>query len=713
MWSLTFTTPALLAGTAFIAVPLLVHLWLRPRPRRVSFPALALLRPALLSGQRARRVRNLWLLLLRCMLIAGAACLLAGPTCRPVGDSAAHTGPVAAVIIVDDSLSTRYPAADGEPLSRRIRARASTYARDAAHRPRGSALALVFADPRQPTVQLTSDLAGILATLRASGSGASHAVPLGAAFDKAAAILREARQENKEIAVFTDGASHSWADVTPALLGGIEDVSVRVFISAASHPTNLELAHADSLDERPGAGMILPMRIEVRTTGVGADVHLAVELDGAEVTRAGPLHIAADGASATELVVPPLAPGRHGLTCTLKPADHLDYDEVRYVAVDVRPRPVVWLVHSSDTPPDDSHQLILRNLLAPETLPSERQLIELRVLSVAETPAALAEARERQARPPLVILTGAATADAAVDSLLDLTRQGACLVLMADERDADVRTPSALWSMLSSEPPSVEDAPAVDRLKWMSDSPWAADEALSELTRAVVRRRVRITDLLPEAIVEARFTDDAPAIVRRPVGRGRLVALLTNATPAWSDMGIRAGGLLVWLHTLIDETAPVSSNVANLVAHEVSRRRFPALSALDRVTVQRVSGAERETTSCGLSDGLPETSWPTDDAGLYAIRTSAGVEVALYAVNWPNAESRLDPVTPDSIREVVGTADLSLDASEPGADTPGLAPAGWWSRWLSPSVLLGLLLVLLLLGEAAATGGGDIGTPRE
>ena len=66
---LTFAFPALLGGALVAGLPWLIHLILRPRPQRVRFPAVTLLRPVLIAGRRASKLRNLWLLAIRTLAI--------------------------------------------------------------------------------------------------------------------------------------------------------------------------------------------------------------------------------------------------------------------------------------------------------------------------------------------------------------------------------------------------------------------------------------------------------------------------------------------------------------------------------------------------------------------------------------------------------------------------------------------------------------------
>jgi hypothetical protein len=80
---MTFLHPALLFSLALVAVPVVLHLLLKARPKRLIFPALRLLQQRRLQNVRRLRLRQLWLLLLRMALIAALVLALARPSLPP------------------------------------------------------------------------------------------------------------------------------------------------------------------------------------------------------------------------------------------------------------------------------------------------------------------------------------------------------------------------------------------------------------------------------------------------------------------------------------------------------------------------------------------------------------------------------------------------------------------------------------------------------
>lgn len=83
--------PALLLGLVLTVVPIVLHLLLRARPKRMIFPALRLLQLRNRQNTRRMRLQHLWLLLLRMLVIAGLVLAIARPSLPPA-DYSLSTG---------------------------------------------------------------------------------------------------------------------------------------------------------------------------------------------------------------------------------------------------------------------------------------------------------------------------------------------------------------------------------------------------------------------------------------------------------------------------------------------------------------------------------------------------------------------------------------------------------------------------------------------
>src|SRR6185503_17997354 len=98
-----FVTPALLAGAALIAVPVVLHLIMRRESQLLKFPALRFVQQRRMVNQHRLRLRQFLLLALRCAIIALLAFALARPTLRGAGSAGKDGAAVATALVFDDS----------------------------------------------------------------------------------------------------------------------------------------------------------------------------------------------------------------------------------------------------------------------------------------------------------------------------------------------------------------------------------------------------------------------------------------------------------------------------------------------------------------------------------------------------------------------------------------------------------------------------------
>lgn len=102
---IAFLSPWVLLGTLLVAVPVIIHLVMRKKPKLLMFPALELLQQRRKTNLRKLRLRHLLLLLLRILLVALAALALARPLATNLPGVNAIGSPLGVVLIFDTSAS--------------------------------------------------------------------------------------------------------------------------------------------------------------------------------------------------------------------------------------------------------------------------------------------------------------------------------------------------------------------------------------------------------------------------------------------------------------------------------------------------------------------------------------------------------------------------------------------------------------------------------
>jgi len=113
---MNFLNPLFLFGLAAAAIPVLIHLFTRRKPREVRFPSLEFLAEVNQSEIRRLRLKQWLLLALRTLAVALLAMAMARPSMK---GGAAGRGAAASTLValVDVSGSMGAPDAEGRPLT--------------------------------------------------------------------------------------------------------------------------------------------------------------------------------------------------------------------------------------------------------------------------------------------------------------------------------------------------------------------------------------------------------------------------------------------------------------------------------------------------------------------------------------------------------------------------------------------------------------------
>ncbi len=132
---MTFLNLALLYGAGMIAVPIILHLIMRQKPKLLEFPALRFIQRRHDLNQRRLRLRHLLLLLLRAAAIALLAMALARPSIRFSHRFGSQEAPVAAALVFDAAPHMAISPRQEDPPGSRPGARPVALAATAAGKP--------------------------------------------------------------------------------------------------------------------------------------------------------------------------------------------------------------------------------------------------------------------------------------------------------------------------------------------------------------------------------------------------------------------------------------------------------------------------------------------------------------------------------------------------------------------------------------------------
>ncbi len=256
----------MLCGAGAIAVPIVLHLIMRQKPKLLEFPALRFIQRRHDHNQRRLRLRHLLLLLLRAAAIAMLALALARPSIKFSQRFGSQEAPVAAALIFDAAphmqyrrdKKTRLEAAQeiGQWLLQQLPPESQIAVCDSGMAPQS------FDADRGLSKQRIGNL-DIVPNPR----------PLTHIVGEAARVLEKSELQAKEIYVFTDLSRASWPAEDAAYLQDrlreISGVSVYLIDVGVTDPNNFALGDLNLSHQVVAAGASVDIQTEISCHGHG------------------------------------------------------------------------------------------------------------------------------------------------------------------------------------------------------------------------------------------------------------------------------------------------------------------------------------------------------------------------------------------------------------------------------------------------------------
>jgi hypothetical protein len=712
--SLSFLHPALLWGLAAAALPLLVHLFFRRRPRPTAFPAIDFILRARRETERRLRLRRLLLFLARTALLAAAALAIARPRAERPAEAAlaAARGPRATAVVLDASASMGYRLG-GRTLFER--AREDALEALASLGPDEPALAVVCGNAPPVAEAPSFDRAQVRRILESALPEGGHAdltACVGAAIQALGAAEAQASLA-KRLVVATDLAASAWRlDVPPPPVrtpGG--PVRPEVAILDAARGAALPNAAVTALEAEPDPAVgprgyrfsasvadwsgearpELPVQLRI---GTGAEARTAVRAFAALPA----------GGSVRKTLAHAFAQGGPATVSVSIPEDALPQDDARALALFV-PREVRALVVDGAPSPikyrDEAYYV--ETALASTGSPVRPRLVDADALPA-----------EDLSRYDVVFLLNVRSVGAKLGELQRFVAGGGgLLVALGDQIDPesyDRELPGLLPVPLHVVKTAAErGAPGAEaraaRLGEVSFDHPALSVFSGEAREGLLGSRFyRYALARPgsEARVLAAFDDGAPALLEGRRGQGRVLLFTSTLDRDWNDWPIRTSFLPAvqrlgaWLAGGLEDRRDPPSPVGR--PRPVRLPEGAALAAL-----LAPDGRERRPPASPgpREEGTEEVTFTPDLPGLWQVKVRVGgqerIDPALSFAVWPDGrESDTRRLEPAELTAYFGGAALARVEGEASA-AGGRREVPLWSLLLAVA-LLAFLLEGLLVG---------------
>jgi hypothetical protein len=660
---MSFATVLALLAALLVAAPIAAHMLRRRRAEERPFPPARLVPPTPPTARRRSMLEDRALFAVRALAVIALAVLGATPfvRCSRLTLARKAGASVALAVIIDDSLSMRAPFGEASARSPRRFDRSVEAARELLQglRP-GDAVAVVLAGaPARVALASTTNMAAVSSAIDAL-EVSDRSTDLDGAVRLSQDLLKGMAQADKRIVLFSDladgapsapplaalGDMTMWAPL-PELESARSDCAViradrsgrKVHVRVVCTPPLAgTTAEGPGNPESVGSAQAAPLESLAPLASKGRSIEVR---SGATVVQSSPLAARARIEDVT-LELPAEAPD--SLFVALTGEDAITEDDRAPVVAAGGALPIAIVVDVATThvatggpPPIEQAFAALELDAQARPLPAvpehEGDLNTYAALIVDDAPGFTPEVRRAIAAwiergGALLLLLGPRAAAAPLGASFDPLIPGVVRWAASPSPGIDLKSAAFVG-------PSAEGF---------------AD--LSPRGRAVIS-----PEALDGADVLARWADGAPFMIRRPMGRGAVMALTLPLSTEESDLVLRPAFL-----ALLDRF--VSTASARGGARRIDAGETWTFDGFKQVSVERVSydgPGERRSIPVSSSDGRLRASPPL--AGLYELTLEG--EKTTRAVAVPEREIDLRPrrIHSSARTEALGGVSSAVDVS--------------------------------------------------
>lgn len=696
---MSFLAPLFLFGAAAIIGPIIFHLIRRTTREKTPFSTLMFLEPTPPRITRRSRLENLWLLLLRCLIIALLAFAFARPFFRQTAASAAtSSGKQRAVILVDTSASLKREGLWDEAIKK-----TTEHIRKA--KPDDELALLAFDRSIRPLMsfedwmRLQPGERGEIAVQKLSTVSPTWAgTQLDTAMIRAAELLDaegETEPTNKKIIVVSDLQEGAALD----RLQGYEwprGTSVEFIPVGKAQTNNASVQWVPESEESSQASAEpQPLRLRVSNSAGNKREQFAIRWVGAAAGTEIPAYVP-PGQSRIVRISKPDSANANATSLTIDGDDVIFDNKVHLIAPQPVRIPILYLGRKDKGESDGL--LYYLNRAFPKT---RSQNVEI----IASSGAAAIPAFQVNAAQ-LVILGDSPDASD-LNIARDAAKAGRIAILPLTSKDSAL----TLSSLLERAPITVtevtekgKDYALLGEIDFQHPifAPFA-DPRFSDFTKIQFWRHRRIDlSALNDARIVAKFDRGDPAIVQIPLGHGSVVVLASSWRLEDSQLAL-SSKFVPLLHALLEQSTNIPATRAQYFVGDT----LPMPAEGPASTVRKPDGKEL-TVEAGaqFSD--------TDQPGIYTISPAN----RRFVVNLAPDESRLTQLPLDRFSALgVPLQPAQLDP-QTAAKRAAMAQAfeiegrqKVW-RWAIVTALGVLLIETLIAGKlSGANRSSNVATP--
>jgi hypothetical protein len=520
--------------TVAAAIPVIIHLAMRTKPRVRLLPTLRFVKTTHRATAAKRRLKHYVLLALRIGIVVLIALLLARPWLRGMRTVQPTDAPTEMVVLVDCSASMQYRHQGRSLLDRGKQVAAGIIE----GLPAGSTVEVWTSEGDRSGKMASMEVAREVVSDAQAGDG-SRAVGESLAQAVTQPQVRTAGDAplRREVLVLTDMTRGAWRGMTPI---DNSACAVTVIDVGIERGANVSLSAGHVLSPSVPVGQRCTVRASVASPHLGGPQTVRMTMDDAALLQETVQRQAGQSVR-VQMTAPMTAVGLHRGKLSLVRDDPLMADNVRYFQVQVSESADVVFVAPAEAG-DDTTGRLMAAAIAPAG--AGKGLSRRSMLPSQLSQRTLASA-------PLVVLAGVPSlSDVQWKELERYVERGGRLWVIAgpmvqpasyNTTEAERLLPAELGKQVSAKAPaSLSPVESQHPVLAPFDDP--ANPPLASLRFS---RWFSLTSPADNTEVVLRYADATPAIMTRTVGEGEVMFWNLSPTRSWSNMGRLAGQLVV------------------------------------------------------------------------------------------------------------------------------------------------------------------------
>jgi len=648
-----FLNPIVLWGIPACLIPLLIHIFNRQRIKKVDFSSILLLKSFEKTKLKSIKLKQLFLLILRTLIILLAVISFARPTLKGnLGNLVGSKAKTSAVILLDNSLSMNYQTKEGSLF-------------DIAKK-RGEALVDLFSlgdevslilfnsQPALLTPQPVSDFKLLKNEIKES-TLSYHSTDVNKAFALALDILKKSKNLNKEIYLLSDLDKHGWFGgmLNPLLSSKDKNIHLYLIKLWDEEKTNWALTSAGLTDllVQKDSPLQLQAKLENFSPGEKENLLISLYLDGKRQSQ-------------TDVKVEPKQSLGVDFTQNVRQAkihygyfeaeeDELLEDNKRYFVFDIPEEIKVLLIGSADEDfyylnsalnplPESTSFLNINSILANRL--SSSDFSKYNVLIFSDVPSL-----------PLNFLAGTERF---------LKGGGGVIFALGEKIGLNFYNENVLKKLfdLTVKPFGKQNPEGFFTLEKIDfDHPIfsAYQNIEKEKIPQIKFYKTYQTSSPKELKVLARFSNGDPALIENKIGSGKAMLFLSSFNPLDNDL-VNHTLFIPFIHRSVKYLATnlIKENREFLVGSTILRDLDPNLAGK---SIKLVTPENKEIflkpnfSGDRLEVKINETSVP----GIYHIMTDSTF-VDRLAINLDPQESNLEEIKKEELEKIVAGSNLVL-----------------------------------------------------